>query len=556
MRDHSKTTSRRWRSVSATGMSVSARQVTWMYGPGIALVLMFAVALTAACQASEGVSTRPDSLLAPLQPPDVPALKAADLVFYAGPLHASPTVNLSGENATFNVSWSEGCETPPDGAVTTLDYAADIWGTLISSPVSIEVSACWTSSPICVGIACGDTTNHVRNFPQAPLVDTFYPIALANALAGQDLEPATPDITLQFRAGVDWSFATDVPQPGGTDFVAVALHELCHGLGFSGNMYESYNIGFCGNGPFSWYLCPTAYDRFAVDSEGVQLLSYIGPDPRVLGTKLKSDANFGGPNTVARNGGDPVKLYTPAVWDQGSSLSHLDPDTVGTGENALMIPTYSGSIRSPGPLVRVMLQDMGWPQANDVPYITSSGPLVLGVGHNVAFTGTLFWTSYTGQEMTYTWIATDKEDVLHTGLGVTDTVTLSWSTPGIKTVAVTAIGGGASTSATRSALVIDVTVNGLVQGEPDRAYTFSAALTPDSTAFLVTYTWQATGMDALVHPDQDTTDSATFTWTTPGTKTITVTATINGETAQAVHTIGIGGPALDEFVFLPLVQRP
>ena len=458
MKDQSKLTSQRWLSVAAAALSVSARQFTLMYGPGIALVCMLAVALTAGCQGSESVPTQPDSLLAPLQPPGVPALKAAGLVFYPGPLHASPAVNLSGEESAFNVSWSEGCETPPDGAVTALDYATDIWGAVISSPVAIEVSACWTSSPNCTGIACGDTTTHVRNFSMAPLVDTFYPIALANALAGQDLEPARPDMTLQFRAGVDWSFATDVPQPGGTDFVAVALHELCHGLGFTGNMYESYNIGFCGNGPFYWYLCPTAYDRFAVDGEGVQLLGYLEPDPRVLGTKLESDANFGGPNAVASNGGERVKLYTPAVWDQGSSLSHLDPDTVGSGANALMIPTYSGALRSPGPLARAMLQDMGWPQASDAPYITTSGPRVVPVGQNAVFTGTLLWAGNSGQEMTYTWIATGKEDILHPGLGASDTITLSWSTPGIKTVAVTATGGGVSTSATRSARVEKVVI--------------------------------------------------------------------------------------------------
>ena len=158
--------------------------------------------------------------------------------------------------------------------------------------------------------------------------ETSYPIALANAFSGKDLDPVRADMTMQFRSDVLWSFATTTTRLTGPtsdeDFVAVALHEIAHGLGFEGNMYESYNVGFCGDGPIGFlYPCPTPYDRFVVDSTGVPLLDYRSPDPRELGTRLKSDANFGGPNTVAANGGTAAKLYTPNIWER-SSLSHLD----------------------------------------------------------------------------------------------------------------------------------------------------------------------------------------------------------------------------------------
>ena len=88
-------------------------------------------------------------------------------------------------------------------------------------------------------------------------------------------------------------------------------------------MYESYNIGFCGNGPYYWYLCPTVYDRFVVDSLDVPLLDYLNSSPPTLGTRLKSDASFGGPNTRTQNGA-AARLNTPATFEQGVSLSHLD----------------------------------------------------------------------------------------------------------------------------------------------------------------------------------------------------------------------------------------
>jgi hypothetical protein len=321
-------------------------------------------------------------------------------------------------------------------------------------------------------------------------------------------------------------------------------------------MYEDYNVGFCGDGLYGYlYPCPTAYDRFTVDSAGVALLDYLTPDPRDLGARLKSDANFGGPNAVAAKGG-LVKLYTPPAFSFGSSLSHLDLNTFQAGENRLMTPSYSGVTRHPGPVTLAMFQDMGWLRADGVPNVATSGPLVVGVGSNATFTGTLVWSGYTGQPITYTWAAANQDTLVHPGLSTTDSVTLSWATPGEKSVTLTATDGEAAASATRAALVFGVDVSGPAQGDTNHAYTFNAKVMPGGGGFPITYTWEATGKAVVVHPDKyETDDSADFTWTTPGTKTITVTVTIEGAPAQSVYLIGIGGLVLDKFIFLPLVQR-
>lgn len=359
-------------------------------------------------------------------------------------------VQLDGSGAAFDVTWSTSCQTPPDEAVTALDYAAGLWGAWISSTVPIEVLACWT--PNLSGgdaLGTGAPIEYVCNFAGAPLVDTFYPIALANALSGVDLEPGRADIILQFKADAAWSFAittTHLSAPAdGEDFVTVALHELAHGLSFIGNMYEEYNVGFCGG---YLYPCPTPYDWFTVDSAGVPLLDYLSPDPRELGARLESDANFGGPNTLTANGGTAAKLYTPGVWQSGSSLSHLDSETFQVGENRLMTPSYSGVTRHPGPVTLAMLQDMGWLRADGTPNLTASGPHVVSVGQAVTFTGTLLWSGYTAQAITYTWTASDHPDIVHTGRGITDSATFNWPTPGLKTVMVTATGMDVPASAT------------------------------------------------------------------------------------------------------------
>jgi hypothetical protein len=455
--------------------------------------------------------------------------------------------------ATFHTTWQAGCATPPAQALAAFETATGIWGSLISSPVPIEVSACWTSTPPCAGIACGEPSAHLRNFSQALFIDTYYPIALANALSGDDLAPMSEDIDVWFDANQAWSFASGSTLVEGPDFISVALHELAHGLGFVGNLYESYNVGFCGNGPYYWFPpCPTPYDRFAVDSLGVPLLSYLVTDPITLAARLKGDARFGGANTLAKNGAAAI-LYTPAIWDQGSSFSHLDPGTFGSDPNRLMLPTYQDNVRHPGPVALAMLQDLGWSLAGESANLTTAGPQAAGVGSAAAFTADLSWPAYGDQDMTYTWTATDQAPITHTARGLSDTLALTWNSPGLKSLSVTATGGDVSAGATRSVLVFGLLVSGPSQGDPHQAYSFQSALLPDDTALPVTYQWQATGQATVTHPDQGVTDAQIFTWTAPGLKTIRITASIGGASTLAVFTIQIAGQALDNPLYLPLI---
>jgi len=474
---------------------------------------------------------------------------------------AAPTTPTGG--ATFNITWSTGCETPPADAVTALDYAASLWGTWISSTVPIEVSVCWTSTPSGGdALGTGMPSKYIYNFSGAPLVNTAYPIALANALTGSDLDLTRGDMTLQFKSDEDWSYVTTtmhLAAPTATyDFVAVALHELAHGLGFIGNMYEDSNVGFCGNGLYwSFYgSCPTPYDRFAVDSAGVALLSYLPNAPYTLAARLKGDANFGGPNTNATNGGTAAKLYTPMNWQRGSSLSHLDPTAFGSSVNHLMTPFYSDVTRHPGPVTLAIFQDMGWLRADGVPNVVTSGPLFIGAKQVVSMTGGLVWSGYAGQPITYTWTATEQITVTHPGLTTGDNVTFTWETPGEKRIALTATDGVTAAHATRTALVYGVTASGATQGDTNRTYIFNAVISPTITIFPITYTWEATDKAPIVHANlYQTYDSAAFSWTMPGTRTITITAAMAGATTYDVHEIVIKGLVLDKHIFLPLVLK-
>ncbi len=460
----------------------------------------------------------------------------------------SPVVAFAApaDGAIFDITWSASCQTPPDEAVLALEYAAALWGTWISSTVPIEVSACWATYLGSGVLGTGMPTGYIRNFPNAPQVNTAYPRALANALNGSDLHPDLGDIRLEFNANLTWSFAA-IPESG-NDFVAVALHELAHGLGFIGNMYVSANIGFCGDGPFGYlYPCPTIYDRFVVDSADVALLDYHPAQLDVLGARLQSDAHFGGPNTRAANLRIAAKLYTPNPWEVGSSLSHLDLGAFQSGENRLMTPSYS-SARHPGPVTLGIMQDMGWLRVDGVPNVVTSGPRIVGVGTATPFTGTLLWDGYTGQPITYTWTTTEQITTTHPGLTTTDVVSLTWNAPGEQTLTLTVTDGDAQASAVRSMLAFAASVDGPAEGKTDRAYAFTANVTLDG--YPVTYTWEATGQTPVTSGD----NSVAFTWPISGTQTITVTAVIEGAPTQAVHTIDLE-ETVYHYIYLPLVQR-
>ncbi|MFP4346610.1 MAG: hypothetical protein ACLFU8_18140 [Anaerolineales bacterium] len=464
----------------------------------------------------------------------------------AGPTLQPPAVALTpdpfaAQGATLEVTWStgEGCETPPEAAVTTLEQAAGLWGTWISSTVLIEAEACWTSNISIPGAAgTGRPTTYVWNPPGAPLLNTSYPIALANALSG--VKGDGPEIMLEFNANQDLSLAT-------------ALHELAHGLGFVGLMTVEDNIGCCGDSSDS-YWCPSPYDRFVIDSDGVLLLDLQTPDPRVLADRLTRDANFGGPNTKAANGGTAAKLYTPSNWSSYSSLSHLDQDTFQSTENALMTPSAAGS--HPGPVGLAILQDMGWLRVDGAPNVVTSGPQILGAGQATPFDGELVWSGYADQSITYTWTADDQSPITHTGTTTTDSVTFTWTTPGRRRIILTATDGTATTFTTRDALVYAVSVGGPVQADTGEAATFTASVTPEVWTYPITYTWEASGLPAVTHiGSHEFDDSATFTWRSAGSKTITVTADIGAMAIQAVHAIEIEEWVLDNYIYVPLVVR-
>jgi len=80
-----------------------------------------------------------------------------------------------------------------------------------------------------------------------------------------------------------------------------------------------------------------------------------------LGKALTSNLVWSGPKAIAANGGIKPKMYTPAKYESGSSVSHLDEATFSSaGVNSVMTPNLDAGevFREPGPLLLAMMEDM------------------------------------------------------------------------------------------------------------------------------------------------------------------------------------------------------
>jgi len=114
-----------------------------------------------------------------------------------------------------------------------LNYVGEIWGSFLVSDVPIVVNVGFDAlgSNVLAGAAA---VSEQADFPNAPESNTWYPIALANALAGVDLEPGVGDINITASSNGAFYYGLDSASPGGmANFVDVLLHEVGHGLGFA-----------------------------------------------------------------------------------------------------------------------------------------------------------------------------------------------------------------------------------------------------------------------------------------------------------------------------------
>lgn len=151
--------------------------------------------------------------------------------------------------------------------------------------------------------------------------------------------------------------------------------------------------------------------------------------------------------------------------------------------------------------------------------------------------------------LTYSWQVTDQSPIVVSG-GRENKASFSWTTAGIKAVTVTISNEHGSASQTFNVNIISpvnnlaplaVTLQGANLVAVGQAQTFNAMVLPINSTQPLQYTWQATGLSQVIHSD-GASDQVTFMWNSPGSKTVTVTATNNFGSASTNMTVNVGLP--------------
>lgn len=298
-------------------------------------------------------------------------------------VHAE-SVTVTGTGSTFIIHQNVGFDDPTHGAdrAAVFQAAAQLWANQLISNVPIEVDAQFTSLSCTASQATLGSAGPTFNYYLPSGADaygmqnnTWYPVALYNALTDSDVDPDGADITAQFNAdlddnenclnGVNWYYGLDHNPPGNDiDFFEVVMHELAHGLGFL-SLVDSSGTEAAGlDDSFSLYLRDQSTGKLWSDMTDAERLASMtdtgdlvwnGDDVNALISGLSSGVN-----------GGMVQMYAPASYESGSSVSHfdtaLDPDE-------LMEPSYTGGASDDH--TRALMRDIGWLTVSQPPQITA-----------------------------------------------------------------------------------------------------------------------------------------------------------------------------------------
>jgi len=251
----------------------------------------------------------------------------------------------------------------PVEAQAAVQEAINIWAKTLKSDVKIRIFANWTVLQSSGTLAFVVPTE-VRNFSKNPNPDLWYPMTLAEKIAGVDINSTSEaDIVATFNAGrTDWYFGTDGQAGTKFDLVTIALHEIGHGLGFSGTFRESGGSGFFGTTDGN----PKIYDSFLYNGSDQSLLSQsLFPNSssqlaaQLTGNSIVFKSEIA---KLLNSGGNFPRIFAPNPYNPGSSISHLDENQYNNTLNSLMTPFVNpGEVRHDvGPLTRGIFYDMGW----------------------------------------------------------------------------------------------------------------------------------------------------------------------------------------------------
>ncbi|WP_320824130.1 tandem-95 repeat protein [Reinekea sp.] len=298
---------------------------------------------------------------------------AVGLLALGWPVLAAAAV-IQGQGSTFIMTYHS---VYPVDHQTVMNQAAQFWADIVRSSVPIEVYVDAGNK------TCSQTYNvqvktvppaSAINFPQAPQADTYYPIALANSLAGTDLQPSAVDIGIAFNARMitrtacqKWYLGYDADYNYNQySLYFETLQELAHGLGLI--PLANLSTGERLNGQTDTYL-----NQLKSSITGHALADMTGAEIRAI-AQQGSDLAFAGAESWAAASGlgfgrtdDALLLFTRSYAMPELTGLHLHDST--RPKQLMMVDLHDAIPETD--LAVAMLEDIGWlTTRNDPPQIT------------------------------------------------------------------------------------------------------------------------------------------------------------------------------------------
>lgn len=292
--------------------------------------------------------------------------------------------------------------------------AAQLWGDALVSVPPIVVAASFAplscnTNQIMLGQAAFTTSRSM--VPGAP-PNLWVPIALANALAGTDLNGTTEEIDAMFNGGLsqcsmnlqNWYYGLDAMAGDDIDLLSVVLHEFGHGLGFAstidpsdgvaqGGLLDVFAANVFDNGTNKAWTDMTDDERLT-SAMNARHLVWSGPNvqrqmPQVLAlgsptlTATPSPSGFTGYVTEGEFGPYPIMKPVSAILKLGKVVSPCNLNGSLTGGIALFAatdlcpPVQIAALAQQAGAVGALFED---PVGTDPPFAVSVLPSVQNYG--------------------------------------------------------------------------------------------------------------------------------------------------------------------------------
>ncbi|MHB1083663.1 MAG: PEP-CTERM sorting domain-containing protein [Thiobacillus sp.] len=159
---------------------------------------------------------------------------------------------------------------------------------------------------------------------------TVNEVVRTKALTGVDGNGAAADGFVNVNFGQPWNLSAGATSNVDFDFYSTIFHEYTHALGFASGINQDGSPFFGGSTAAGEW---TTYDQYLVDVNGTKVVNTdfslnqaVWDVASVGGASPAGGLFFNGTFAMAANGGNPVGLYTPTTWEEGSSVSHTDDD--------------------------------------------------------------------------------------------------------------------------------------------------------------------------------------------------------------------------------------